>query len=93
MTLPSVKLTTVLAPVPFTVASKSFTMSLCGDCAIEVPRYHVMVGTGLPVEKQEILTESPSIAVTSPVRFMVTGSPAFNERVCSQVTNTTQDSD
>ena len=52
-----------------------------------------MVGTGLPVEKQEILTESPSIAVTSPVRFMVTGSPAFNERVCRQVTNTTRDSD
>jgi len=37
----------------------------------------------LPVEKQEILTESPSSTVTSPVRFMVSGSAAINDRECS----------
>ena len=70
---PFVMLIVILGPDPVTTACKSLIVSLCGNGATEVPRYHVMVGTGLPVEKQEILTESPSSTETSPVRFMVTG--------------------
>ena len=77
--LPFVTVAIVVAPDPVTLAFTLFTVSLCGNGATEVPRYHVMVGTGLPVEKQEMLTESPSSTVTSPVRFMVIGSSAFNE--------------
>ena len=84
---PFVMLTIIFGATPVIVACKSFIVSLCGNGATEVPRYHVMVGTGLPVEEQEILTESPSSTVTSPVRFMVTGRPAVNERQCNQVTN------
>ena len=76
---PFVMLTIIFGGDPVIVDCKSLIVSLCGSGATEVPRYHVMVGTGLPVEKQEILTESPSSTVTSPVRFMVTGAPAVNE--------------
>ena len=85
--LPFVIIAIVVGPDPVILASKLFTVSFCGNSATEVPRYHVMVGTGLPVEKQEILTESPSSTVTSPVRFMVIGSSALNERECNRVTN------
>ena len=85
--LPFVIIALMDGPAPVTLASKLFTVSLCGNGATEVPRYHVMVGTGLPVEKQEILTESPSSTVTSPVRFMVIGSAAFNESECNRITN------
>ena len=77
--LPTVIIGITVIPDPTNLASKLFTVLFCGNGATEVPRYHVMVGTGLPVEKQEILTESPSSTMTSPVRFMVIGSPAFNE--------------
>ena len=85
--LPFVTIAIVVAPDPVTLVTKLFTVSLCGNGASEVPRYHVMVGTGVPVEKQEILTESPSSTVTSPVRFMVIGSPVFNYRECNRVTS------
>ena len=91
--LPFVIIAIAVGPAPVTLASKSFTVSLCGNGATEVPRYHVMVGTGVPVEKQEIQTESPSSTVTSPVRFMVIGSPAFNERECNRVTNNVREPD
>jgi len=77
--LPFVTIAIAVASDPVTLACKLFTVSFRGNDATEVPRYHVMVGTGLPVEKQEILTESPSSTVTSTVRFMVIGSPAVNE--------------
>ena len=35
-----------------------------------------MVGTGLPEEKQAMLTESPSCTVTVPFRFIVVGTAA-----------------
>ena len=35
-----------------------------------------MVGTGLPEEKQAMLTEPPSCTVTVSFRFMVVGTPA-----------------
>jgi len=65
--LPFVTIAIVVGPDPVILASTLFTVSLCGNGATEVSRYHIMVGTGLPVEKQEILTESPSSTVTSPV--------------------------
>ena len=37
-----------------------------------------MVGTGLPEEKQVMLTESPSCIVMVPSRLMVVGPPAAN---------------
>jgi len=77
--LPFVTITPVAGLDPISLASKLITVSFCGNGATEVPRYHVMVGTGLPVEKQEILTSSPSSTVTSPIRFTVIGSAAFNE--------------
>ena len=83
--LPFVIIVIVVGPNPVTLACNSFTVSFCGNGATEVPRYHVMVGTGLPVEKQEILTEFPSSTVTSPVRFVVIGSPAFNEGECVRI--------
>ena len=70
--LPSVKLNT-LGKEPTTIAVKFITVSLCENGANEVPRYHEMVGTGLPEEKQAMLTESPSCTVTVPLRFMVVG--------------------
>ena len=81
--LPFVTIAIVVAPDPVTLVTKLFTVSLCGNGASEVPRYHVMVGTGVPVEKQEILTESPSSTVTSLLRIIVIGSPAFSEKECS----------
>jgi len=54
-------------PAQVACASKLFTVSLCGNGATEVPRYHIMVGMGSPVEKQEILMKSPSSTVTSPI--------------------------
>ena len=66
--LPFLIIALIDGPAPVTLACKLFTVSLCGNGTTEVPRYHVMVGTGLPVEKQEILTESPSSTVTSPVQ-------------------------
>ena len=81
--LPFVTTAIVVGPDPVTLVFKLFTVSLCENGATEVPRYHVMVGTGVPVEKQEILTESPSSTVTSLIRFMVIGSPACSEKECS----------
>ena len=57
------------------VASKFCTLSLCENGAGEVPRYHEIVGMGLPEEKQAMLTDSPSCTVTVPFRFMVVGAP------------------
>ena len=72
--LPSVKVNTPDKPTIIDV--KFITVSLCENGASESPRYHEMVGTGLPEEKQAILTESPSCTVTVPFRFMVVGAPA-----------------
>ena len=58
------------------IASKSITVLFCENGANEVPRYHEMVGMGLPEETQAMLTESPSCTVTVPFRFMVVGIPA-----------------
>ena len=75
MTLPSVKLSILLPDGPVISALKFCTLSLCENGANEPPRYHEMVGTGLPEELQAMLTESPSCTVTVPVRFMVVGIP------------------
>ena len=74
--LPSVKVNTPGKPTIIDV--KFITVSLCENGASESPRYHEMVGTGLPEEKQVTLTESPSCTVTVPFRFMVVGTPAAN---------------
>ena len=58
------------------VASKFCRLSLCGNGAGEPPRYHEMVGMGLPEEKQAMSTESPSCTVTVLFRFMAVGAPA-----------------
>ena len=58
------------------IASKFIILSVCENGANETPRYHEMVGTGLPEEKQAMLTESPSCTVTVPFRFMMVGAPA-----------------
>ena len=71
--LPSVKSTRLLPDSPIIIALKSCTVSLCENGANEPPRYQEMVGTGLPEEKQAMLTESPSCTVTVPFRFMVVG--------------------
>ena len=63
-----------------TIASKFNTLSLCENGANETPRYHEMVGMGLPAEKQAMLTESPSCTVTVPFRFMVVGAPVYITR-------------
>ena len=56
---------------------KFITVSLSENGADEVPRYHEMVRTGLPEEKQAMLTESPSCTVTVPFcRFIVVGTAA-----------------
>ena len=72
--LPSVKLNTPGEPTIVDV--KFMTVSLCENGAGEAPRYQEMVGTGLPVELQAMLTESPSCTVTVPFRFMVIGAAA-----------------
>ena len=59
------------------IASKSITVSFCENGANKPPRYHEMIGTGLPEEKQAMLTESPSCTVTVPVRFLVVGAPTI----------------
>ena len=74
--LPSVKLSILLPAGPVINVRKFCTASLCENGAGEVPRYHEMVGMGLPEEKQVMLTESPSCIVTVPFRFMVVGAPA-----------------
>ena len=74
--LPSVKINCPLPNCLIITALKLCTLSLCENGAGEVPRYHVMVGTGLPEEKQAMLTESSSCTVTVPFRFMVVGAPA-----------------
>ena len=74
--LPSVKVSCVLPAGPVITALKFCTLSLCKNGAGEPPRYHEMVGTGLPVELQVMLTESPSCTVTVSFRFMVVGTPA-----------------
>ena len=71
--LPSVKLSILLSSI---AALKLCLLSLCENGAGEVPRYHVMVGTGLPEEKQVMLTESSSCTLTAPFRFMIVGTPA-----------------
>ena len=76
--LPIVKSKSKFDIEPTTSARKFSTLSLCENGAGEPPRYHEMVGTGLPEEKQAMLTESPSCTVTVPFRFifMVVGAPA-----------------
>ena len=73
--LPFVKLNTLFGNIT-NVALKFFTSSLFENGANEVPWYHEMVGTGLPLEKQAMLTESPSRTVTVSFSFMVVGTPA-----------------
>ena len=58
------------------LVTKFIMTSLCENGAGEPPRYHEMVGTGLPEEKQAMLTEPPSCTVTALLRFMVAGTPA-----------------
>ena len=76
--LPSVKLNKNGSPgiSRETPAWRSITLSLCENGAGEAPRYHEMVGTGLPEEKQVMLTESPSCTVTVLLRLMDVGAPA-----------------
>ena len=74
--LPSVKISCLLPGIPTNSALKSCTVSLCENGAGEAVRYQEMVGTGLPEEKQAMLTESPSCTVTVPFRFMVVGASA-----------------
>ena len=74
--LPSVNLNIRLPAGPNISVWKSPKMSLCENGVNEAPRYHEMVGMGLPEEKQAMLTESPSCTVTVPFRFMVVGAPA-----------------
>jgi len=74
--LPSVNLNIRLPAGPNISVWKSSTLSLHENGAGEVSRYQEMVGTGLPEEKQAMLTESPSSTVTVLFRFMVVGAPA-----------------
>ena len=60
---------------------KSSTASLCENGAGKVPRCHVMVGTGLPVKLQAMLTKSPSCTVTVPFRVIVVGTPGAFDRL------------
>ena len=71
--LPPVKLSILLSSI---AALKLCLLSLCENGASEAARYHEMVGTGLPEEKQAMLTESPSCTMTVPFRVMVVGAPA-----------------
>ena len=71
--LPSVKISCLLPAGPTNSVLKLCTVPLCENGANEPPRYQEMVGTGLPEEKQAMLTESPSCTVTVPFRFMVVG--------------------
>ena len=73
--LPSVNLNILLPDDPVISALKSCTVSFCENGVNEPPRYHEMVGMGLPVELQAMLTEFPSCIVTAPFRFMVVGIP------------------
>ena len=73
--LPSVKLNIRFETIPTISARKFSTLLFCENGANEAPRYHEMVGTGLPEEKQAILTESPSCTVTVAFRFIVVGAP------------------
>ena len=73
--LPSVNLSSGGPPTLNIVASKFCTVSSCENGANEAPRYHEMVGMGLPEEKQVMLTDSPSCTVTVPLRLMVVGAP------------------
>ena len=73
--LPSVKASCPLPSGLIIIALKSITVSLCENGAGEPPRYHEMVGMGLPAELQAMLTESPSCTVTVPFRFMMVGAP------------------
>ena len=77
--LPSVKISCLLPAGPVITALKVSTLSLCENGANEGPRYQVMVGMGLPVEIQVMLTDSPSCTVTVPFRFMVVGAPAAKD--------------
>ena len=79
--LPSVK-ASCLGNGPNISTWKSLTVSLCENGAGEPPRYQEMVGTGLPEEKQAMLTESPSCTVTVPFRLMVVGTPAVKYSFC-----------
>ena len=74
--LPSVKISCLLPAGPTNSVLKLCTASFCENCANESPRYHEMVGTGLPEETQAMLTESPSCTVTVPFRFVVVGASA-----------------
>ena len=76
MTLPSVKLSILLPDGPVISALKFCTLSFCENGAGKVPKYHEMVGMGLPVEVQAILTEPPSCTGTVAFRFIVVGAPA-----------------
>ena len=81
--LPSVKLKIRGWPAgPVINALKFCTVSSCESGAGEVLRYHEMVGTGLPEEKQAMSTESPSCTVTVSFRFMVVGTPAAKYSFC-----------
>ena len=74
--LPIAKSSIIIEIEPTISARKSSTVSICRNGANEVPRYQEMVGTGLPEEKQAMLTKSPSCTVTVPFRFMMVGAPA-----------------
>ena len=74
--LPIVRSSIRFGLTPNISARKFFTVSLCENGAGEVPGYQEMVGTGLPEEKQAMLTESPSCTVTVAFKFMVVGAPA-----------------
>ena len=74
--LPSVKSSIMFGLTPTISARKFSTLSYCENGAGEAPRYQEMVGTGLPVEIQMMLTESPSCILTVPFRFMIVGAPA-----------------
>ena len=80
--LPSVNTSCLGKNDPVISAWKSLTVPLCENGAGESPRYHEMVGMGLPEEKQAMLTESPSCTVTVPFRFMVVGATAVKYSFC-----------
>ena len=77
--LPSVKVKTSFGNAPTNPALKFCTPSPCENGANELPRYQVMVGTGLPEETQVMLTESPSCIVTVPFRLVVDGASAAKQ--------------
>ena len=76
--LPSVKANCPIPVCLVTIARNSSILFQSGNGASESPRYHEMVGTGLPEEKQVMLTASPSCIVMVPSRLMVIGPPAAN---------------